>query len=323
MNPVADSHEEALMFQSVLVPLDGSTLGEHALPWAVTIAREANAKLRLCHIHPQAAEVALEASPFYDEELKFKLKSRQRKYLDDLAQRLKPLLSKAPEVILDEGDVAEKLREQAQKTGADLVVMSSLGRGPMGRLFLGSVTDELLRTLTLPMLLVHPHAEKVDITAAMSVRHMLLPLDGSPIADQILDPAAKLAKIMGAEITLLRVVPPLPVLEPPIAGAYPPNLDSMLQRLEETQHQLMQSARQELERTAAQLQSRVKAVQIRVIENMPADEILQSAKPPAIDLVALATHGRRGLARVFLGSVSDKVIRGAQVPILVVRPKEG
>jgi nucleotide-binding universal stress UspA family protein len=66
----------------------------------------------------------------------------------------------------------------------------------------------------------------------------------------------------------------------------------------------------------------VKAVQVRVIENIPAEEILQNAKPPAIDIVALATHGRRGLARVFLGSVSDKVIRGSQVPILVVRPQE-
>ncbi|HLW64947.1 MAG TPA: universal stress protein [Gemmataceae bacterium] len=310
------------MFQSIFVPLDGSPLGEHALPWAVTIARKAKAALRLCHVHPQATEVVLEASPFYDEELKFKLKTRQRAYMDDLAQRLQPLLGKAPEVILDEGDVAEKLRQKAQKTGADLVVMSSLGRGPMGRLFLGSVTDELLRTMTLPMLIVHPHSEKVDVTAEMKARHILLPLDGSPFADQILEPAAKMAQVMGSELTLLRAVPPLPVLEPPIAGAYPPNLDAMLQRLEETQQQLMQSARQELDRTAAQLQARVKAVQIRVIENMPADEILQSAKPPAIDMVALATHGRRGLARVFLGSVSDKVIRGSHVPILVVRPKE-
>jgi nucleotide-binding universal stress UspA family protein len=127
---------------------------------------------------------------------------------------------------------------------------------------------------------------------------------------------------MDAEMTLLRVVPPLPVLEPPIAGAYPPNIDTMLQRLEETQHQLMQSAREELDRTAAQMKPRVKAVQVRVIENSPTEEILHSAKPPAIDMVALATHGRRGLARVFLGSVSDKVIRGAQVPILVVRPQE-
>ena len=64
------------MFQSILVPLDGSVLGEHALPWAVTIARKANAMLRLCHVHPQTAEVVLEASPFYDEELKFKLATR-------------------------------------------------------------------------------------------------------------------------------------------------------------------------------------------------------------------------------------------------------
>ncbi|HEV3146237.1 MAG TPA: universal stress protein [Gemmataceae bacterium] len=310
------------MFQKILVPLDGSTLGEHALPWAISIARKARAKLRLCHVHPLAQEAALEASPFYDEELRFKLKTKERAYLDELVTRLTPLLSTAPELILDEGDVAEQIRQQVQKTGTDLVVMSSLGRGPMGRLFLGSVTDELLRTLTLPMLLVHPHSEKVDVTGEASVKQILVPLDGSPFADQILEPAVKLAKTMNAEMTLLRVVPPLPVLEPPIAGAYPPNIDSMLQRLEETQHQLMQSAREELERSAKQLQPRVKAVQIRVAENVPVDEILHSAKPPAADVVALATHGRRGLTSMLLGSVSDKVIRGSQAPVLVVRPQE-
>ena len=67
MNPVGDSHEETIMFQSLLVPLDGSALGEHALPWAVSIARRTNATLRLCHVHPQASEVVLEASPFYEE----------------------------------------------------------------------------------------------------------------------------------------------------------------------------------------------------------------------------------------------------------------
>src|SRR5262249_2190028 len=170
------------MFRSIFVPLDGSALGEHALPWAVTIAGQAKATLRLCHIHPQANEMMLEASPFFDEELKLKLKIRQQAYLDDLAKRLQPRLSIAPEVILDEGDVAEKLRDQIQKTGTDLVVMSSLGRGPMGRLFLGSVTDELLRTLTLPMLIVHPHSERADILAEPGLKHILVPLDGSPFA---------------------------------------------------------------------------------------------------------------------------------------------
>src|SRR5262249_27075934 len=163
-----------------------------------------------------------------------------------------------------------------------------------------------------------PHSERADILAEPGLKHILVPLDGSPFADQILDPATKLAQTMDSDLTLLRVVPPLPVLEPPIAGAYPPNIDGMMQRLEENQHDLMEAASEELERTAAAIRSKVKQVLIRVVENVPASEILQSAIPPAVDVVALATHGRRGLARMVLGSVSDKVIRGSQAPILVL-----
>lgn len=310
------------MFQAILVPLDGSHFGEHALPWAVTIAKRSKAPLRLVHVHPHATEIMLEASPFYDEELKSKLKTRQRAYLDALCERLKPLLKTPVEVLVDEGDIAEKIRQQVQQTGTDLVVMAGHARGKIERMFLGSVTDELIRTLSIPVLIVHPLAEQADPAAEQSVKHILAPLDGSPFAEQVLEPTAKLAKLFKADLTLLRVVPPLPLIEPAVAGAYPPTMESMLNRLEDTQKQLMEQAKSSLEQVADKYRAQVKNIQVRVVENVAADEILQAAVPPGCDLVAVATHGRRGLVRMVLGSVSDKVIRGSQVPVLVVRPQD-
>ena len=97
------------MFKSILVPLDGSSFAEHALPWAVTLASKAKAALHLVHTHPHATEIMLEASPFYDEELKSQLKSKQRVYLDGLAQRgphLREVAARAVRTILGDPRVA-------------------------------------------------------------------------------------------------------------------------------------------------------------------------------------------------------------------------
>ena len=107
-----------------------------------------------------------------------------------------------------DGPVAEALYRHAGTTGIDLVIMTVVGAGPWTRLWLGSVADELVRRLPMPLLLLRPQEPTPALGIEPAFRHILIPLDGSDAAEQILEPAVALGKLMQAEYTLLRVAKP-------------------------------------------------------------------------------------------------------------------
>src|SRR5262249_28136727 len=109
-----------------------------------------------------------------------------------------------------DGPVAEALQEHAQANGADLIVMTSHGRGPFSRFWLGSVADQLIRRSPIPLLIVHPHEGRPDWAQDQRPLRVLIPLDGSALAEQVLEPALVLGRLMQAEYTLFRVVELLP-----------------------------------------------------------------------------------------------------------------
>src|SRR5262249_22970957 len=131
-----------------------------------------------------------------------------------------------------------------------------------------------------------------------------------------------LGSLMDADYTLFRALRPvMPAPGVPEAGAVHFWAQSMIDQVEKLQAELRKEAEGYLEGVAAKLRARSLRVQTKTgLEDQPAVAILHEAKPPAIDAVALETHGRHGLSRLFLGSVADKVIRGAAVPVLVHRP---
>src|SRR5262245_33674339 len=125
------------MYRTLLVPLDGSPFAEHALPLAVGIARRAGAALRLVTVSTPLAEAYTEGLYFSTLELQNEIAARQKTYLDEVVGRLAPTgLSVTAEVL--EGEVAETLWCHAGDVDADLVVLATHGRGPLGRFWLGS-----------------------------------------------------------------------------------------------------------------------------------------------------------------------------------------
>jgi nucleotide-binding universal stress UspA family protein len=144
---------------------------------------------------------------------------------------------------------------------------------------------------------------------------VLIPLDGTALAEQILPSATALGRLLEAEYTLLRVVAPAPAVgfEPAgvgIGGFVPPSEDS-----------LTLEARNYLERVASRLRGEGLTVTTAVaLGQSPAAAILAEAQDRGIDLIAMETHARHGLARLLLGSVADKVIRSSPLPVLVHRP---
>jgi nucleotide-binding universal stress UspA family protein len=308
------------MYRSLLVPLDGSPFGEQALPLALSLARRAGAALHLVHVLapvPALYAEALLAAPGLDD-----TRSRQQTYLDDLARHLRRLAPVTVHTTVLEGAPAPALQDHAAAVGPDLVLLTTHGRGPLQRFWLGSVADYLVRHLDVPVLLVRPHEAAIDWAADPAPRHILLPLDGSGLAEQMIGPAVTLASLCSADLLLLRAI--RPVMPTPLGsefGSMGPTVEKLIEQIRSIHEQVYQEADGYLEGVAQRLRGRGLTVRTRVvIEDQPALAVLHEAKPPAIDLIALQTHGRGGLARLLLGSVADKVIRGAAVPALVRRP---
>jgi nucleotide-binding universal stress UspA family protein len=314
------------MYRTLLVPLDGSTFGEHALPTALAVARRAKAAIHLVHVQAPLASIYSEAPLFVDSDLEERIKERQvaqdQDYLDGVAERLKAAADVRVTTAIVEGEVAATLQLQAVRAKVDLVVMTTHGRGLLGRFWLGSVADELIRRLPMPLLLIRPGETAPDLAVEPPLRHLLIPLDGTPLAEQMIEPAVTLGSLTGADYTLLRVVKP--VLRPtyfPEGRTMGQMAQTLLEQVQALQEQVRKQARDYLEGIAGPLRARGLTVQTRVtVEEDPAAAILDQASGPAIDLIAVETHGRRGLPRLFLGSVANKVLRGTARPMLVHRP---
>jgi len=199
------------------------------------------------------------------------------------------------------GLTVDAILAHAQAGNADLIVMTTHGRGPARRFFLGSVADELIRRAQVPLLLTRPFEPAPTLIPEPLLENMLIPLDGSGLAEQVLGPALVLAQLMEARCTLLRVVE---------AGA------ALAGRTEEAEVYL-QNLIGRLGAQSLRIQTRV------VVAHHPAEAIGKEAQAQSSDLIALATHGRGGARRMLLGSVADKVIRGTSLPVLVYRPLAG
>jgi nucleotide-binding universal stress UspA family protein len=314
------------MLHSILVPLDGSPFGEHALPVAMSLARRTGATLQLLNVLTPIASLYAEAPLFVDDQLEQRLRDRQveaqQKYLDQVARRIEAVEPLKIVKLLDDGEIAPTIREQAIRNKSELIVMTTHGRGPLGRFWLGSVADELVRESPAPVMLIRPTEEAVDLTREPSLKHFMIPLDGSKVAEEMLPQATALGRFLDADFTLVRVVRPVGAVMPTgDMGAVGYQVQAMIERLDTLQEQVVNEAREYLERQAAPLREAGLKVASRVdVAEQPAAAILHDAAPPVVDLVALETNARTGLSRLFLGSVADKIIRSAHVPVLVHHP---
>lgn len=303
------------MFRSLLVPLDGSAYAEHSLPLALAVARRAGATLALVSVQVPFPAVYGEGTAGLKNPLEAESGQQARSYLDGVVQRISAVSPVPAVATLLEGPVAASLHRQAITTRVDLVVMTVVGAGPWTRLWLGSVADELVRSLPMPLLLLRPQEPAPEPGREPIIKQILLPLDGSEAAEQVVEPAAALGALMQAEFTLLRVVNPAPPFADAESG--PPGRQS--QTWEE---QLRAEAQAYLDRVAERLRAASLPVQTRVVSHEHPAVAILDAHAHDIDLIAFTTRGRRALPWLFLGSTADKVLRGASTPVLVQRPRD-
>jgi len=295
------------MYRSILVPLDGSLQSEQALPYAAALARRSGAVLQLAYVH---SPLLLGEGTMYLGTPDVQLWNEEKQYLLNIIVRIKKTGLEQVSAEVLEGPIAETLQEHVLGRRSDLVVMTTHGRGPVSRFWLGSVADQLVHRLPIPLLLIHTQEEEASPKTEPEIRNVLVALDGTPTAEQILQPAGELAKLLGASFTLLRVVPSA-IQHGVRKGAA---ADTALA------DKLRAEAHVYLQRVTDSLRDRGFAVHRRILAHAhPATAIIHEAASGGYDLLALETHGRRGLPRLFLGSVADKVVRGASLPVLVHR----
>jgi nucleotide-binding universal stress UspA family protein len=183
------------------------------------------------------------------------------------------------------------------------------------RFWLGSVADTLVHVSSVPVLSLHPTEPVRPIDHPPVFRHILIPLDGSAQAEQILAPALALGDLVEAAYTLLHVV------EPSVRSNDAPLAQAAQSDTRMTQTALAEGQRY-LDCLAQRLRAGGRQVHTRALfAAPPAVGILDAARTHRADLIALATQGRSGLARLLIGSVADKVRRGADMPVLLFRPQ--
>ncbi len=301
-------------FRSILVPLDGSPLAEQAVPLAASIAQRGGGKLRLILVHelPPAPVDPAAARLFISIELA--TRKSERGYLRGIQATLREGGTPLSSAVTLTGKAGPELARYVLELGIDLVVMATHGRGGIRRAWLGSVADHLIRTIEVPMLLVRPREGEPAPDRPPGVGQILVPLDGSPLAEEALDAATALARIWDAEVTLLQVVQPVLLSADPALPL--PSADD-----EHLTASARQQAQDYLDDLVEQMHGQgLRATGVAVVGWNAADTILDVARPERVAVVALATHGRGGLRRLLLGSVADKLVRGADVPVLVYRP---
>ena len=304
---------------TVLVPLDGSSFSERALPIALGLAKLLDASVELVTVavgrppavpmgdawaSPEALTAAIEAASHYLSQV-----GRRAAEVTSIPLRGELLLPSP----LGEG-IGHVLVNRIEESAPELVVMSTHGRGALSRAWMGSVANWVAHHTTVPLLLVRPekHSEVVfDDTNRF--HHILIPLDGSEQAEASLEWAKRIGKPGHALFSLVRVAPrSFPVWSSYLRNGYPDVRDyAELGRA---------GAMEYLRGVECGLQEGgFDTVSVVEDTETTAAGILRQVEKLSPDLITIATHGRNGLPRLVLGSVADKVVRGSQVPVLVVR----
>jgi nucleotide-binding universal stress UspA family protein len=276
------------MLERILVPLDGSPLGEAVLTHIrrILIRKDAEILLLRAVVVPPSLE-GMSA------ELPELLRVQARCYLQAIEKQLSDQGARVRSIVRL-GEAAEVILEVADDVQASLIAMATHGRSGIARWALGSVTERVLQGSRVPVLAVRSFLESGARAplAELDFERILVPVDATAMSLEIVGPAVELAQLFGSTVALLHVchgeecAVPVPELtcayEQFRAGGVP--LEPLLQ------------------------------------QGDPAQQILETCREQKTGLIAMTTHGRIGVGRWLMGSVTDKLLRAAPVPLLIVRP---
>lgn len=303
------------MYKIIMAPSEGSDSERAAISVAVKLAQRFDAALHLVRV--QTVPLVIETVPrppvlqITEETLREERLARLRK-LEALGTECRALGNIKVVTALEDGRVAPTLRDYAKESSVDLIVMSSHSRGGVKRITLGSVTDYLIRNTNIPVLVVKPPASFIGATPEETFNRIVVPLDGSALAEQILPEVAALASRLNSTVSLLHVLTPLTYSQKEIMQPGLPWWDTDIALADSY-----------LARAASYLTEEGLTVSKDVVLSQDiATAILDYSMRTRADMIAIATSGSGGMSRFVFGTVADEVTRKAPTSLLVFHPKQ-
>jgi nucleotide-binding universal stress UspA family protein len=300
------------MISRVIVPLDFSDVSEAALPLAAHLAQRRGVPMTLVHVIEMSPEFLAYSEGVSQVDALLELEEKGQEYLRRIADGISGV---EVETVVLRGRPARQIVELVDEYTDPLIVMSSHGHSGFRRMVLGSVAARVVQTAGVPVMLVRATEEGSNIRVPSEVRRVVVPLDGSDFAEYALDATFNIVGGDDVEIRLVRV---------PEIAAYPATMygAASYEAVDMYMEAMRTEAQTYLEEMAARLRERHPNVSWEVREGAASAVILEVAREFDADLIAMASHGRTGFRRFLMGSVAEQVLRDAEVPVLVVGPKD-
>jgi nucleotide-binding universal stress UspA family protein len=295
------------VYNRILVPLDGSKLAEAILPLAQRLTRGFDIPLHLLTVIQQDAVVATRAA---GSDVRKQAAQRAQDYLRGVSAQVSHRVGpERVQMSVQIAQVADAIVEEAESVPQTLIALSSHGRSGLTRMVLGSVADKVIRGTTAPVFLYAPR-QGVPVRQADALETILVPLDGSELAEQALPHAAALAKALKLRMVLMRVTSTLTDLT---SDGFYEGTQILIDELEKEAIDYLD------QQVSALRQQGLEDVDRCHLTGSAASEIIDFARETPRSFMAMCTHGRSGIQRWALGSVTGYVVSHAAVPVLVIR----
>lgn len=314
------------MFKKILVPLDGSAEAETVLPFVRDIAARFNSEVDILSVglgskkrrvnqllddyvhhtveHLQGYEISCRAVLLY---------SDSKKEILDVTEVVSSQENLKARGKVSYGGPAENILLYTNNHRVDLIIMATHGHSGLRRWWLGSVFEKVVSQCAVPVLVIHgKHAKEIEREKRVTFKRILTPLDGSETGEAALHNAEAIALTTGASLVLLHVIPEPHAIEAKLLG-------SEFGKFVKAMHD---SGGKYLDKVKHRLEEKGIDVSIEIISGDPAQQIITVAEKEKIDLIAMSTHGRSGIARFVMGSVADKILHASRLPMWLVRPKQ-
>jgi nucleotide-binding universal stress UspA family protein len=299
------------MYSKILIPLDGSKTAEKVLPYARALAENLKARVELIGAL-NVAEMAAHISAEHARHLDTITEEGERRSLEYLKKIATTFPGGGVACTVEKGRPEDVILEKAAIDAGTLIAMATHGRSGLDRWLLGSIAEKVLRGATTPLLLIRA-SEQTKSEGEAPLKAVIVPLDGSELAESVLPAAVELAKKLNLEIVLFRAYN-IPY------SAYGGGDGYYAIDFTELTDAMKDEAQTYLEKKRAELKTQgFEKISCLAREGLSADQIIKIGRETPASLIAMCSHGRSGAKRWVLGSVTETVVRHGGDPVLVIR----
>ncbi|MGE5302825.1 MAG: universal stress protein [Alphaproteobacteria bacterium] len=296
------------MYKRLLIPLDGSKNAENVLPYARLLAAKLNLPAELLSVVETPVSAAAERALYFDAIIE-RAVDVSREYLNRIAKSLDGI---SVTIAIEKGNPEEIILERAEADENTLIAMATHGRSGIARWLLGSIAEKVVRQAKNPLFLVRAKEEAKKTQGQAALNPIVVPLDGSEVAEAILPHVIELAKSIKLKVVLLQAFTLKQIIS--TYKDYIPDFDAL-------ERSSKSGASRYLQEKERQLKEAGLDVSVVAAEGDAAETIIELAKGSPDSLIAMCTHGHSGIRRWMLGSTTEKVVRHADNPLLIVRAK--